>query len=88
MDKDLQQRCRAFLGKPVPPGVRYVPDSLAERILTSYAQGLRPDPGLTELLFICAPESRAAAARHAGAARDYLLESASLLEAISQECGA
>ena len=80
----LRQRCRAFVERPAPAGLGYVPDSIAERILRLTAEGFGPlDHELAELLELCIPETHAAAEALQGEARAYLLESAALLEEVA-----
>ncbi len=87
MSAPLAARCRAFLERPVPKGVRYVPDAIAERILRLTAAGKELDEELAELLFLCIPETREAAAGATGEARAWWEESASLLEEIAEVSG-
>ena len=87
MSGSLRERCRAFLERPVPAGVDYVPGSVAETVLRLAAEATPLDPELLELLELCIPESREAAKRHTGEARDYFRASAALLEEIAAQGG-
>jgi hypothetical protein len=67
----------------VPPGIGYVPDSIAERIVALTARRAPLDPDLLELLSICIPELHAEAESHTGEARRYFADCAALLEEIA-----
>jgi hypothetical protein len=88
MSPKLQARAKAFLERPVPEGISYVPDSLSERFIAAYAeQGrLQLDADLSELLGICLIESFGAASGKTGGVAAYFRENAELLQAIKQEC--
>lgn len=84
---NLQARVAAFLDRAVPEDVDYVSDSLAERLLSVYAERGRIEshPDQLELLELCILESRAAAEEGSPARRAWFNESADLLEAIQAE---
>lgn len=85
--QSLQDRAKAFLKRPIPKGVNYVPDSISERFIASYAENgkIDLDPELAELLEICVDEGERAAKKHSGEAREYFEESAAILRAILNE---
>ena len=87
MSKPLQLRAEAFLARPVPGGISYVKNSIAERIISVYAQkgSLGSDPELAELLELCLMETASAIEDHAGDASAYFKESAGILESIQAE---
>ena len=83
----LQRRVREFLERPVPEDVGYVEESLAERILTAYADEgrLDADPEQLELLELCLQETRGAEQEGSPARRAWFKASGDLLEAILAE---
>ncbi len=85
----LQHRVRDVLERPVPEDVDYVEESLAERILTTYAEEgrLDADPEQLELLELCLLETRGAQEEGSPARRAWFKESGDLLEAILAESG-
>ena len=89
MSQALQQRAKDFLARPVPKGIKYVKDSIAERILETYAKAgsLKADAELAELLELCVMETEAAIDSHKGEASAYFEQSAALLKDIQVELG-
>jgi hypothetical protein len=88
MSDTLQQRAKAFLKWPVPGELDFVPGSMAEKVITMYAEaGKLPDDGeLLDLLQIVVMESQSSAEdRPEGPAKDYLAESAAILTGIADE---
>lgn len=89
MSSELQTRARAFLQRPIPSGIDYAPDSLAERFIATYAArgGLPEDDEATELLGLACLESSALSEQFSNnpAARDYFQENASILEKMLAE---
>jgi hypothetical protein len=85
MADSLRQRAQQFLQRPVPPELDYVPGSMAEGLIAAYAKGgaAAIDDEARELLELCLMETGDAIGRHAGAARDYLQESAAILQGIA-----
>lgn len=84
----LQDRAKAFLQRPVPDGIRYVPGSIAETLIATYAErGSVPDDSETaELLALAGMESQAAAERLTDpVAAEYFRETSAILEAILAE---
>ncbi len=83
----LQQRAKAFLKRPIPEGMPYVPDSISERFIAEYAQtgAVKLDGELLELLEICVMEGDNAAQQNTGAQRDFFTESAAILRGILNE---
>jgi len=82
MPTTLKSRCAAFLKQKPPAELGYVGDSIAERTLQLCAAGEPIDGELLELLEIMIADSQSTAEGLAGAAREYLLTSAALLEEI------
>lgn len=87
MADSLQSRAAAFVDRPVPAGLDYVSGSIAERIIAQYAaEGrLDVDDELGELLELTVMEASASVDQYEGAAREYMAESAAILEAIAEE---
>jgi hypothetical protein len=58
---ELQDRAKVFLKRPIPADMDYVPDSLAERFLTEYAQNghLTLEPETAEILAIMVSDHEA-----------------------------
>lgn len=56
---NLQRRAKAFLRRPIPAGMDYVPDSIAEHFFVQYAQdgNLMLEPALTEILALIANDN-------------------------------
>jgi len=89
MSAELQARARAFLQRPIPAGIDYAPDSLAERFIATYAArgGLPEDDEAVELLGLACLESSAMSdqLRNDPAASDYFRENALILERMLAE---
>jgi hypothetical protein len=87
MSAELQARAKAFLDRQIPAEIRYVPDSLSERFLATYAAKGKVDLDgeLAEILEICVIEAFHAADSKAGAEAEYFRECALLLQAIQAE---
>jgi hypothetical protein len=88
MSAELQTRARAFLARAIPAGIGYVPDSIAERFIRTYAiEGRLPeDPDTMELLGLAASESCAMADQLKDeTAAEYFRESSRILESILAE---
>ena len=83
MNQDLRKRCGEFVKRVPPPNLGYVGGSVAERVLAGYAAGVAPDDETLELLEIVIADSRETAGVIGGAAAEYLLSSAGLLEEIA-----
>ena len=68
MSQPLQQRAKDFLMRPIPKRIKYVKDSIAERIIATYAKNgsLKADGEMTELLELCVMETAAAVESHTG----------------------
>ena len=88
MSAELQARARAFLQRPIPEGIGYVPDSIAERFIARYAQAgsLPDDDEAMELLGLACMESSAMADQLTDPmASAYFRESSAILEAMLAE---
>jgi len=87
MSASLQERAKAFLKRPIPKGMPYVPDSMSERFIVMYAEkgSVDLDAELTELLEICVVEGERAANEKSGAEQEFFKESAAILRAILAE---
>ena len=87
MSAQLQARAKKFLERPIPEGMPYVPDSISERFIVTYATDgkLDVDPELAELLAICVSEAYNAAASKSGEEAAFFHESAQILDAIQAE---
>jgi hypothetical protein len=88
ISSDLQARAKTFLQKPIPDGINYVPGSIAETLIATYAErGSVPDDAETaELLALAGMEAQAAADRFSyPAAAEYFRETSAILEAILAE---
>jgi hypothetical protein len=87
MSAQLQARAMAFLERPIPQGMPYVPDSVSEQFLVAYATDgkLDSDAVLAELLAICVAEAYSAARSKTGEEAAFFRESAEILEAIQVE---
>jgi hypothetical protein len=83
----LQQRAKAFLERPIPKGMPYVPDSISERFIAEYAATgkVMLDGESRELLQLCVVEGDNAAQQKQGTEREFFLESAAILHAILDE---
>ena len=88
MSAELQARAIAFLERPIPAGINYAPNSIAERMITTYAKrgGLPDDAEAVELLELAAMESTAMADQLTDpVAVDYFRENAAILEVMLAE---
>jgi hypothetical protein len=87
MSARLQARAKAFLERPIPSGISYVPDSISERFIAAYATDgtIDVDAELAELLAICVLEGYSEAQSRSGEDAAYFRESAEILEAIQTE---
>ena len=83
----LQERARAFLQRPIPKGMAYVPDSISERFIATYAADgkVELDSELAELLGICVTEARTAAGAKSGEEAEFYRESAEILGLILEQ---
>ncbi len=88
MSAELRARAKAFLHRAVPEDVPYAPDSIAERLIATYAERgrLPDDPETAELLELAGMESAAMADRMGSTAgAEYFREGAEILQAIQAE---
>ena len=87
MSTELQRRAEEFRKRPIPKGLSYVPDSIAERFIAAYAANgkLEQDPDLAELLDLCIMETVGAVKSKSRAAAAYFRESTAILQAIQAE---
>lgn len=88
MSAELQQRARAFLKREIPSGIDYVPHSLAENFIATYARRgrLADDDDTAELVGMAGMEASAMADDLKDpAAAEYFRETSNLLEAILSE---
>jgi hypothetical protein len=88
MSAKLQARAKAFLERPIPGGLDYVRDSVAERLIATYAKKgkLPDDPDGPELLELAAMESSQMAETQSDEeVAAYFRESTAILEAILAE---
>lgn len=86
----LQTRAQAFLARPVPNSIDYVPNSIAEQFIRAFAKtgSLPGDDETSELLELTAMESSAVTDSQTDpAAAEYFRESSALLEGILAERG-
>lgn len=83
----LQVRAQKFLELPIPEGMSYVPDSIAERFIREYAETgtVRLDPELGELLEIVVMESPITDDALPNSEAAYMNESSLILRAILNE---
>jgi len=82
---DLQARVKAFLMRPVPEDMDYMPDSLAERFLIQYAEDghLTLEPETAEILATMVEDEETNSLEQCQPGeREYLDESRKLLAAI------
>src|SRR6266478_567861 len=84
---ELQERTKAFLARPIPEDLDYVPDSFAERFLAQYAQDgqLTLEPETAELLALMVQDTKANPIEYKPDARGYMAESQAILEQILTE---
>jgi hypothetical protein len=88
MSSELQARARSFLDRNIPAEIGYVPNSIAERFIRTYADEgqLSDDPETMELLGLAAMDSRAMLDQlKDSAAMDYFRESSTILESMLAE---
>ena len=88
MSTELKARAQQFLKRAVPEAVGYVPNSMAEQMIATYARRgkLPDDPETAELLELILMESSALAeSDSAPEVHDFFHESAAILEAIQAE---
>ena len=87
MPAALQERAKAFLKRPVPAGIDYVPGSMAELFIAAYAKRGKaaPDAESREMMELCAMEAEAAAAARRGEPAAYFRETAAILRAMLGE---
>jgi hypothetical protein len=86
MTAELKQRAKAFLKRPVPSEITYVPGSLVEVFLTAYSQGEELDPELVELATMGAAEMDDAEESHSTAdAKAYFRDCKTILDEIFAE---
>jgi hypothetical protein len=90
MTTSLQERARAFLIRPIPEGMPYVSDSLAERFIREYAANgtLQLDAELAEMLYLCSTVAFEGKARWSNQEKEYMTESGQILQAILNEAKA
>lgn len=84
----LQDRAISFVNRPVPDTLNYVRGSMAESFIHSYAESGYvdlSDPELAELFQITVFTAREGLDHLPIDAKDYMLESAAILEAIRNE---
>ena len=88
MSAELRARAKAFLERGIPKGLDYVPDSIAERLIATYAKKgeLPEDDDVAELLELASMESSQMAETHdVPEVAEYFRESAAILEAMMAE---
>ncbi|SIR76780.1 hypothetical protein SAMN05878276_0001 [Aquipseudomonas alcaligenes] len=83
----LQERAKEFLSLPIPKGMNYAPDSIAERLIVEYADNgkVNLDPELMELLQIMVMESPIVESAQPGSEDAYMNESTLILREILDE---
>jgi hypothetical protein len=84
----LQDRTKAFLKRPIPKNMEYMPDSLAERFLVQYAQDghLTLEAETAEILAIMVNDTESnAPEQYKPGEREYMAESHQILAEILQE---
>lgn len=86
----LRNRAKAFMKRPVPADVGYVPDSVSERFITAYANEGKVDVNSEtgELLQLCVMESAGAAEEGSPERQAYFREICEILDAILAEADA
>ena len=82
--RSLPERITEFIQRKPPPEINYVPGSLVEMVLATYAAEGKLDEEGTEMLHLCKIELDAAVARKTGAAKAYFAECAGLVEEVLQ----
>jgi hypothetical protein len=88
MSAELQARAKAFLQRTIPAGIDYVPNSIAEELIATYARrGQLPgDAETAELLGLAGMESSALAGQLTDPeAAGYFRESSLILEMMLAE---
>jgi hypothetical protein len=87
MSVELQARAAAFLRRAIPDGIDFVPGSVAEMFIATYAKrgSLPDDPEADELLSLACVESQSMADQLTGQAAEYFQESSAILEGIQGE---
>jgi len=83
----LQDRAKSFLKLPIPEGMSYVEDSIAERFIIEYANNgkVEVDPEMGELLQIVVMESEVVEGAKPNSEEAYMNESALIMQAILAE---
>jgi hypothetical protein len=82
----LRTRAKNFLTQPIPKEIRYVPGSIAELVIETYAAGGKFDEELLELGELCTMTIDEVVESHVTPeAQDYFRECKSILEAILVE---
>ncbi|VTR99409.1 hypothetical protein [Tuwongella immobilis] len=82
---DLAGRIKAFLNRQPPAEVNYVPGSLVEGLMATYAIAGRLDAEGRLLLGICEAELAKLVASKTGPAADYFGECLAIVKAIQEE---
>jgi hypothetical protein len=82
---DLADRIKEFLNRQPPADVNYVPGSLVEGLMATYATEGRLDPEGDMLLGICEVELTKTVAAKSGPAADYFGECLAIVQAIQGE---
>jgi len=87
MSAQIQDRAKRFIKQPVPADIDYVPGSIAERLITTYASdgALQRDDETREMTELTLMETDAMVSKETGAAQAYFHESAEILRAILGE---
>lgn len=83
----LQERAKKFLQMPIPEGMNYVPDSIAEIIIVQYAQTGKAefDPELVEAMGIMMPELQIVENATPNSEDEFMNESTYLIHEIYKE---
>jgi hypothetical protein len=83
----LQERAKRFLEMPIPEGMAYVEDSIAERFIVEYANSgsVQLDSEMNELLQIVVMESEITEGAEPGTEEAFMNESAEILQQIVNE---
>lgn len=82
---DLTEQIKLFLNSEPPKGVAYVPGSLVEMLLATYAVEGRLDKDATELMKLCQIELDIAVAEKTGADKAFFAESADLVREVLKQ---
>ena len=87
MSAQLQDRAKRFTKLPVPKSPDYVPGSMAERFIATYASDgkLQPDDETRELLEMIVVEAEDMVSQKTGVDQAYFRESAEILRAMLGE---